>query len=211
MHFGKITLLVLGVAALIFAVVIALWSMTLPYEQAIRLGVIGTWVAGLSTFGAAVIALWLARRTEEIRMKCIVSFSRMMHEGGKWGKYCVRFKVTNLGILPIIVDTIEWSIGTGRNKEYAIQNIPESLLSASLPKRLEHGKNANFLVCLEEKDMKIWMRGFVEKSGLPGSSIKTLRARIHTTTGHVEVVKPAKDFMKKLAEAINSDPVASTK
>ena len=124
MHFGKIVLLVLGAIVLTLATATAIFcSMTsilaLPYGQAISLlGAVGTWVAGLGTLGAAGIALWLGRRTEKVRMKCIVDSHVMLYGRELPREYCVLFKVTNLGILPIIVDTIDWSIGTDSNKKY---------------------------------------------------------------------------------------------
>ena len=212
MRFGKVVLLALGATVLIFVTVTAIfWSMTsiwaFPCGQAIPLlGAVGTWVAGLGTFGAAGVALWLGRRTEKVRIKCLVDLRGLLYADRRPAECCVEFEVTNLGILPIIVDTIDWSIGTGRNKKYGIQIILESPLSASLPKRLEHGENANFRVRWKEADMTIWMRDLVRTLGITESNIKTLRARIHTTTGHVEVVKPLKSFMATLADAINSDP-----
>ena len=216
MRTGKIVLLMLGATVLIFAIVIAiLWSMTsileLPYEQAIPLlGAIGAWVAGLGTLGAAGIALWLARRTEKIRMRCVVNLYVVLYGEKQPTKYCMGCEVTNLGILHIIVDAIGWSIGTGNNKKYGTQNIFRSPYSDSLPKRLEYGESANFRVLWKEEEMKIWMRNLVEMFDITFSNIETLRARIYTTTGHVETVKPSKDFMKELAEAINSEHPSST-
>jgi len=216
MRFGKIVLLVLSATVLIFAAVTAIfWSMTsilaLPYGQAISLlGAVGTWVAGLGTFGAAGIALWLARRTEKVRMKCMVDLHVILYGDARPRERCVLFEVTNLGMLPIIVDTIKWSIGTGRDKKYGDHFIFGSALSASLPKRLEYGESADFRHSWKEEYTKIWMHDFAEMLGVTRSNIKTLRARIHTTTGHVEVVKPLRSFMEELAEAINSDPTSGT-
>lgn len=208
MHPKQIVLLVLGVTVLIFAIVIAIfWStasiLALPHEQVtLWLSAFGTWVAGLGTFFAAGTALWLAGRTEKIRMRCIVVLGRVSY--GE--EYCVLFKVTNLGRLSIIVDTIEWSIGTSSNGVGGIITDAGSLL-----KKLERGESAAHQVCWGEEGMKIWMRDLAEGLGITGSNIETLRVRIYTTTGHMEVVKPSKDFMKRLAGAINSDPTTSTK
>lgn len=205
MHPGQIVLLVLGVTALILTIVIAIfWStaniLALPHEQVtLWLGAFGTWVAGFGTFFAAGTALWLAVRAEKIRMRCVVVLGRASYSE----KYCVLFKVTNSGRLPIIVDAIAWSIGTGSDGMGGIITDADSLL-----KKLEHGESAAHQVCWGEKDMMIWMRNLAEGLGITGGNIETLRVRIYTTTGHMEVVKPSKDFMKRLAEAINSGPAA---
>ena len=215
MHFGKIVLLVLGAIVLTLATATAIfWSMTsilaLPYGLAISLlGAVGTWVAGLGAFGAAGIALWLARRTEKVRMKCIVDLYGMYYGDARPRECCVLFEVTNLGMLPIIVDAIEWCIGTGRDKKCS-KHIFFKADSFALPKRLEYGESADFRDSWKEEETKIWMRNLAEMVGITRSNIKTLRARIHTTIGHVEAVKLSKDFMEVLAEAINSNPTAGT-
>ena len=217
MHIGKIVLLMLSAAVLIFSIVIAiLWSMTsilaLPYEQAVSLlGAIGTWVAGLGALAAVGVALWLAHRHEQVRMKFVVDLYGAVYGDARPAEYCVSFQVTNLGVLPITVKTIKWFVGTGRNEKWVIPIIPASPFSRlhPFPKKLEYGEGVDFRVPVEVKKIQIWMRNLADGLGVTKRNIKTLRARIYTTTDHVEIVKPSKDFMKELAEAMNSEHPSS--
>ena len=205
----KIILLALYAMASIFAIVIALFCgmeriHTLSHDQVIALlGTTGAWIAGVGTFVAASIALWLARRNENVKLKCAVDLRTMIPLGRQSDERYVCFQVTNLGILPITINNIGWSAGTGDNKKHAMHD-PRSPLSAKLPKRLEHSESANFLDPIEVERVQMWMRGFAEGLGITKANSKTLRAEIHTTTGHVEIVKPSAGFTDTLAKALSS-------
>lgn len=202
MHIVKIIFSVLCAVAAIFAIVIAIFFgmekiLTLPPEQVLTL--LGVIVAGIGIS----VALWLARRNEKVRMKCAVDLHTVIYRGPP-AECCVSFQVTNLGVLPITVDKIGCSVGTGSNKIHRTLYIPESPISVPLPKRLEHGESANFQAPVGTEGIQMWMQYFAEQLGITKINIKTLRVEIHIATGHVEIVKPSASFTNALAAVLSS-------
>ena len=75
--------------------------------------VLGTWFAGIGTVSATVVALWLARRAERVKLKASVGIRSLV--GGVIPpdnlRKIVQFHVTNLGERPVIVTEIGWHFG----------------------------------------------------------------------------------------------------
>lgn len=153
---------------------------------------IGTWFAGIGTFAAVAVALWLARRVEKVKLKCNVGLRLLVGTGVS--QEILSFHVTNLGERPITVDSVGWRFGKGKKKRYLIQTLT-GVSSYSLPKKLEHGEAASFMINFVETPN--WMTDFC-KSLSSRKDIDTLRAQIHTSVGHTENVKPDESFLDEL-------------
>jgi hypothetical protein len=75
--------------------------MCLTIDQWIQIATAaGTWVAGVGTIAAVVVALRLARRAWEIRLKAFVYIS-IRDAGGASTKQVACFNITNLGEHPV--------------------------------------------------------------------------------------------------------------
>ena len=159
------------------------------------LGVLGTWFAGIGTLAASVVALWLARRVEKIKLKAHVGLGVTVGNGRS--EECLNFNVTNLGERPVTIISVGWRIGKRKNRKFAIQPLSESSFS-QYPKKLEHGETASFLVFFSERPN--WMEKFSNEfiEDISDKTIKTLRAQIHTSVGYTENVIPAKSLLEKL-------------
>ena len=59
------------------------------------LGMVGTWFAGLGTFAAASIALWIALRAQKVKLRCAVGLRSLF--AGQIHREILLFNVTNIG------------------------------------------------------------------------------------------------------------------
>ena len=164
-------------------------------EQTIQImGMLGTWFAGLGTFAAASIALWIALRAKKVDLKCNVGL-RVIVGGGK-SIDCLSFQVANVGERSVTVDSVGWRIGRGKNRRYAIQFLG-TMSPAQYPKRLSPGERASFLVDFLEPSE--WMQT-LHRDFIKGEAVDTLRAQIDTSVGHIKYIKPEKTFLTALQD-----------
>ncbi len=156
------------------------------------LSVIGTWLAGIGTLVASAIALWLARRSEKIKLKAHVGLRLIVGNGNS--QECLNFNVTNLGERPVTINGIGWRIGKRKNRRTAIQILSQSS-PHQFPKKIDYGETASFMVIFSE--CPNWMQEFSKDfiKDLSEKSIKTLRTQIFTSVGHIEDVVPEKSFL----------------
>lgn len=162
-------------------------------DQAIRIAdVVGTWLAAIGTVGAVVVALWLARRGHRVLLNAHVGIRLII--GGGVSQECLAFRVTNLGDRPVTIVQIGWRAGARKKRVHAIQVVSESQ-SDQLPKRIDHGETALFLTLFSEHPT--WISEFSEKV-IANQPLGTLRALIHTSVGHIEIVRPEDGLLELL-------------
>ncbi|MGA8027976.1 MAG: hypothetical protein WB992_12610 [Bryobacteraceae bacterium] len=169
-------------------------------DQKIQVWVaIGTWLSSIGTIAAVIVALYLARRGEEVRLNVEVGLMQVVMGDGTPFQEHVGINVTNLGERPVTVNTVGWAIGKGKKRGFAIQPL-NSPHSAQYPIELAHGKSASFLVSFDV--MPDWKRqfatGFVKD--LSDKSLKTLVAQVHTSLGKTFDAHPRKDLLDALRE-----------
>lgn len=127
-------------------------------DQKIQLWVaIGTWLASLATLGASIVALYLARRVERIRLKVHVGIRELILGDGSPARQHVCIDVTNLGDQPVTVNSVGWAVGKGKRRKYCLQPV-SGIYTSHYPIELDHGKNANFMVSFN--DMPSWVQEF---------------------------------------------------
>ena len=171
----------------------------LSFDQTMQiLDVLGTWVAGLGAFAAAVIALWLARRAEKVKLESSVGLRRIVGDGVS--QECLVFSVTNIGGRPVNVSSLGWCIGRWKNKRGCIMH-PNHLSPNQFPKKIEYGETASFMVDFAKSPD--WMQDF-SRDFIKQDSIDSLRAQIHTSVGYTKYVKPEKELLKRLKDACSS-------
>jgi hypothetical protein len=170
-------------------------------DQEIQIWVaVGTWVAGIGTLAAVIVALYLARRVEKVRLKVYVGPRVVVLGDGTPFKKQIAFSVTNLGERPVTIESVGWVIGRGKGRRFAIQPVSGPFTS-QYPIEIAHGKGTTFMVSLDEAPN--WYRefatGFVQD--LSGDSLRTLVAQIHTSVGQTIEVHPEKEILDALKTA----------
>lgn len=160
---------------------------------------IGTWVAGLATFAAVVVSLYLSQQSSRVKLKAVVGL-RLLVGRGVPKEEVLQFSVTNQGDRPVTISNIGWVIGKGTKRRNAIQ-LFGSQFSADVPATLVHGQRADFLVSFTERPD--WLEDFA-KNFLKTNDHKllaSLTAEIYTSVDQTVKTKPEGAFVKRLAEA----------
>lgn len=174
----------------------------MTFDQKIQVWVaVGTWLAGLATLAATVVALRLARQGQRIQLKVHVGIRELYVGDGTPAQDHVCIDVTNLGDRPVTVNTVGWAVGKGKRRKYCIQ--PTSgRYTSQYPVELAHGKNAKFMVSFT--DTPSWANhfatGFIEN--LSERSLKSLVAQVHTSVGTTIETKPESGLLELLRSQI---------
>ena len=175
----------------------------MSFDQTVQiLGLAGSWIAGLGSLAAAVIALWLARRVNKVSLQSWVGI-RTTFGGGGPQQDVVNFRVTNVGERPVTISTIGWCIGKGKRRHYFIQML-SGVVGDHLPKKIEHGETATFIVSLSESPdfFEKFAKHVIDENYT--NKLKTIRVLIHTSVGHLENVAPDKNLLDKLDATIST-------
>ena len=107
--------------------------------------VVGTWLAGIATVAAVIVALHLARRAEKVRLKVHVGHRVVVIGDGSPFQEHVSISVTNLADRAVTINSVGWAIGKGSQRRYCLQPV-SGPFTTQYPVELTHGKNGNFLV-----------------------------------------------------------------
>jgi hypothetical protein len=110
----------------------------MTFDQKIQIWVAaGTWVAGLGSFAAAGVALYLSRRNEKLRLRVEAGLRLIDTPGHESLERCVGIQVTNLGDRPVTINSVGWAIGKGKHRQFAVQNVA-GLFTHTCPAELAH-------------------------------------------------------------------------
>jgi hypothetical protein len=164
---------------------------------------IGTWVAGLGTLAAVIVALFLAIRIEKVRLKVHVGLRVVALGDGSPFQRHLAISVTNLGERPVTIDTVGWAVGERKRRRFAIQPVSGPFTS-QYPIELAHGKMASFMVSFLVTPN--WRREFAAEfvKDLTNKSLKTSVAQIHTSVGQTAEVHPENDLLEALKTAVKN-------
>jgi hypothetical protein len=160
---------------------------------------VGTWLAGIATFAAVVVSLYLARKADRVRLQANAGIRLIFAEDGSPPEEHVGISAVNRGDRPMTINSIGWRIGKGKNARHCIQPV-YGQYTHQCPKQLAYGEQATFLVSF--KAMPGWPKdfaaGFVKD--LRPKNLKTLRAIINTSVGESIEVVPENNLLERLRE-----------
>lgn len=175
-------------------------------EQIQIWGAIGTWLAGAGTLAAVIVALYLSRKADRIRIKVIAGLRLLVGDGSPNEKM-VSIGVTNLGDRPVTINSIGWAIGKGKEKRVCIQPV-SGVYTARYPITLAYGNNANFMQPINQTTNWIieFANGFIKSSD--DRYLKALVVQVHTSVGITIEAKPELELIESLKQAYSSIPSA---
>lgn len=166
-------------------------------------GSIADWVSGIGSLTAAIVAIWLAKRGERIKLRGYCGLRLIV--GGGYREDVVTFSVTNVGTRATIISNISMHTGIYK-KRHAILNSWNLPNSQPMPCPLSDGQTANWQV--SNPLGTEWLVGLmhVETAHKPlvtsSWDVRTLRVRIHTNHGTDLVLKPEKGFREALLKLL---------
>jgi len=171
-------------------------------DQNINIAIaIGTWLAGIATFLAVWVSLYLANRISVPRAQVSIGHRIIVESGvASPHKEFVLFHIVNSGDRTLRVTQIGWKVGLLK-KRFAIQ-LYDASLSSALPIELTHGQEAKWFVPLDARE-EPWLIHFSKKMLMPNfhTSCLTLKGQVFTSLGHVFEAKPEHNLISKLKEA----------
>lgn len=158
---------------------------------------VGTWLAGIATFGAVVVSLHLARRSEKVRLKVFAGLRMVVRGDGSPSEEHLNIGITNIGDRPTTITTVGWAVGSGKQRRHCIQPVSGDW-TAQYPIELAHGKTANFMVSFTHTPnwLTEFANGFLRS--LSDKELNTLVAQVHTSLGQTVEVKPESGLLERL-------------
>jgi hypothetical protein len=118
------------------------------------------WLSAIVTIAAVIVSLYLARRSESVKLN-ITAGHRLMATPGIKGPYpeYLAINIVNTGHRDVQITNIGWRVGFFKKQmQYAIQVIEPVGLSSPLPIWLRYGEQANYYIPLGVK--RDWLEGF---------------------------------------------------
>jgi len=157
----------------------------------------GTWIAGLATFAAVVVSLYLANRSNKVHLKVYAGLRVIFAGDGSPPEEHLNISVTNLGDRPVTINSVGWAIGKGKKKQLCIQTV-SGRYTNQYPIELAHGKEANFKVSFLNTPnwAKDFMDGFTKTP--TDKHLKTLDVLVYTSVGQIIKAKPEKGLLELL-------------
>jgi hypothetical protein len=161
---------------------------------------VGTWIAGIATFAAVLVSLYLARKSDQVQLQTKAGIRLIFAGDGTPAEEHVGISVVNKGDRPVTISSIGWRVGRGKNIRYCIQPVYGEY-TQKYPIQLSYGEQATFLVSF--KALPNWPKdfatGFVQD--LRPKNLKTLRAIINTSFGDIIYVIPENNLLDSLCKA----------
>lgn len=154
---------------------------------------IGTWLSGLATFAAVLMAFHLAnKRPKAIAKGTVKKASFLIQDNSEQG---IQIKVVNLGTHPITISSVEWEYGG----DSVIASYFSDSKSHTLPSKLDHGEYARFWIPLFPGERN-WLKRLAEEIRNQGRDPSKVTCSIELTTGDKFKIKPDEDIIRTLKE-----------
>ena len=153
-------------------------------------GVVGTWVAGVSTFLAVVVSLWLALRQAKIRLQVSAQMAIGGFPGG--ARHFCLIEVVNDGSKPAKITSLMWKGPKGKGSI-----VPRDIVSGrgKFPEMLNDGEIYHLMI---EEDEMAWMATAFAGMGCKKRHIKQLKIRVATSNGQEFIEKARRDVIEKI-------------
>jgi hypothetical protein len=168
------------------------------------LSIIGNWLAGIGALCAALVALWLARRSEKIDLMVNVDERLMVGEGNTEHPRYLWIKIVNRGQSNVIINSIGWRVGK-KNKKYCLQLLDNSPYSSKLPIELPYGHEATYLVHFfgEAEWLKSFSNDFIGND--IERKLKSLYLQVFTSVGKTIETKVGESLKEALIGTNKTD------
>lgn len=163
-------------------------------------GSVADWVSGLGSMLAGIIALYLARETQRIRLKGFCGIRTLVAVGMPQQDF-VMISVTNVGTRTTVVNNVSIRVGFFK-KRTGIIIMPKDLISVGIPYSLTDGEEGRWALPLDEN--KSWIRDLCKQFNIDKRSIWTLRFLVHTNHGETLTIRPEVGFRNEALEVIRT-------
>jgi hypothetical protein len=144
----------------------SLWGMIVPgstlgahlTNSSTDWGSVADWVSGIGSIFAAVVALYLARSAERIKLRGFCGL-RTIYDGGVRSQDLVVISVTNVGTRATVLNNITFRAGRWGDRRYGVFPTDKDSFSVGLPYPLADGHEGHWGVAL--RNDREWLRELV--------------------------------------------------
>ena len=126
----------------------------------INWGSVADWVSGTGSLAAAVVALYIARFSQRVRLRGYCGH-RIIVGLGQTKIDVFTVSVTNISQRPTMVTNIGFTCEIWRWKRYGIIGFTQDDISHGIPKALSDGESGNWNVRMGESNQ--WARDIINK------------------------------------------------
>lgn len=153
--------------------------------------------AAIGTFFAALVALYLARRSERVRLRVVVGYRLIVTEGSAETQEVVAITITNVGLHTVFIQSIFWSSSLWKYGRSAYQK------ESDMPRKLEHGEST--VITTEFTQHRNPLQELISNLKITKTSLRFLRLLVVTTIGDVKKIKPEKNLLKKMKKLLEQN------
>ncbi len=164
----------------------------------INWGSVADWVSGLGSLSAAIVALYLAKSAERIRLRGYLGL-RVVVGQGMAPEDLVFISVTNIGTRATVINNISMRVGWFKRR-HAIIAVVKDQYSVGVPYSIADGQEGHWGIPLD-KDKK-WLVDLIDGFVLNRSDVSSLRVFIHTNHGEALALRPEKEFLDAIIELL---------
>lgn len=157
---------------------------------------LGTWVAGLATFSAVVLSLFLSTRSTRVIISGTVGLKDKVITGASSIPRVLTIRILNKGIPTAYISNIGWKVSTGnlferfflrKNKYFHQIFQPSDVSTQCWPAKIDYGEDVYIII-----EQPLCLNSFAHELSLP--EIKSLRFAITNSFGRTIYIKPD-DFL----------------
>ena len=164
----------------------------MEFNQWIQIfSLIGVWIAALGTCTASAIAIYLAFRTEKVKLRLTVGFR--MNENSQ---RLLFVQVTNLSLNPVTISFVNWEIGRYRN---VLIQTDKFMIAQLCNKKLSYGESIQYYT--KPDIYESWKSYFIQFIG--DHPLSSLRFALGTSIGQNKKQKLEKSFIRQLKNMKN--------
>lgn len=161
----------------------------------INWGSVADWVSGIGSLSAAMVALYLAKSAERIRLRGYCGLRVVVGQGMAL-QDLVFISVTNVGARATVINNISMRVGWFKRR-HAIITVVKDQYSVGVPYAIADGQEGHWGIPLD-KDKK-WLCDLIGGFIVCRSDINSLRFFVHTNHGEAVALHPEKPFRDAIA------------
>ena len=163
-------------------------------------GSIADWVSGLGSLSAVIVALYLSRSAQRVRLRGYCGL-RVVIGGGVPPQDIVSIRVTNIGNRGTIICNISMHVGLFK-KRLAIITLTKDQYSVGIPYPLTDGQEGHWGIPLDDK--KSWLVDLCKDFVRTPWDVRTLRFQVHTTNGQHITLRPELPLREAILSVIGT-------
>lgn len=170
----------------------------------IEWGTVADWVSGIGSLSASIVAIYLARSSQRIRLTHSFRPATLFYADGRRDPI-FSISAANVSTRPTTITNISFSAGRGNKRINAVIQLQGLPRSSSIPVTLADGQSASWNI--PEQFEHEWLNkistGMASK-GLQPKDLSNFSFVIHTSNGGSIKCKPDKSVISILTNGLQS-------